>query len=530
MLALVIATGAVWIASSPSVAVVALVGAIAIGGIAFALSRPSDRGFVVTIALLALCARFALGAALQLWLTAAGRVALFDDENGYYILASELVRQWRGLPPVHLGLDIYLSDPNITNSWVRSIAGLFWLLGEQPVAVRVLNSMFGVMVALMSYRIVSAARGGGARLGLAALLVFPTLVLWSVVGLKDMYSLFLMVGATWVTVEFVISGRWSWLLSAVALLILLESVRRYLFFALILAWPLALTLAILRRGLAPGRGLAPVAVVAALSAGLYVLSPASAKLINEGTLPGLETVRSNMAVGARSAFVPTPTPPASSTAAAPTPTAPPPSAGATSISPPLRPPSPAATITPPPTATAQREPSPPIVVGPATPPPTVLLSPVASVPTHAPAATERPAPPASEGPSRFASDPLVLNARHFPVGLLFLLVAPFPLFAQTLSEAAMLPEMLLWYIFVVLSVLGLVRVFQRGVWTVLVYPGIMTAFLFGLLSLVEGNIGTLVRHRAMLIPFVVALGAIGAGPFMERSPGRGLRRILDLLA
>lgn len=112
-----------------------------------------------------------------------------------------------------------------------------------------------------------------------------------------------------------------------------------------------------------------------------------------------------------------------------------------------------------------------------------------------------------------------MNARHLPTGFLFMLGAPFPPLARTLGDVAMIPEMLLWYLCLAFAAVGVVRTWREGRLAQLAYPLMILFMLFGLLSLVEGNVGTLVRHRAMVVPFVVILGAIGAGPVSVRLPG-----------
>ena len=135
------------------------------------------------------------------------------------------------------------------------------------------------------------------------------------------------------------------------------------------------------------------------------------------------------------------------------------------------------------------------------------------------------APAASTGDEFTFQKGIVDNVKHFPIGVAFLVGAPFPLTARTASEIGLVPDTLLWYAVVVLAVVGLAYLVRRRDRRFAVGVLAMGAIAL-VLSLTEGNLGTLVRHRAMLIPFVVMLAAVGASrwrltrPWTERWVGR----------
>jgi hypothetical protein len=86
---------------------------------------------------------------------------------------------------------------------------------------------------------------------------------------------------------------------------------------------------------------------------------------------------------------------------------------------------------------------------------------------------------------------------------------PVPWGILSASELLFMPEQVVWYLLVVLFVVGLWFAFKRD--------GLLTCILAGYaitnavaIALNSGNIGTMVRHRALMIPFMVWMSAVGA--------------------
>ncbi len=94
---------------------------------------------------------------------------------------------------------------------------------------------------------------------------------------------------------------------------------------------------------------------------------------------------------------------------------------------------------------------------------------------------------------------------YLPKGLAYALLAPFPWALQRTTDLLTVPDMLLWYALVVLAALSTWRLRRR--WPELVGLLLFVVGLVVALSLVEGNYGTLYRHRAMLVPSVVLLAS-----------------------
>jgi hypothetical protein len=105
-----------------------------------------------------------------------------------------------------------------------------------------------------------------------------------------------------------------------------------------------------------------------------------------------------------------------------------------------------------------------------------------------------------------AEDAVVLRTLDYlPFGLAFALFAPFPGSGTRAQDLLPIPEMLVWYVLLIAAGITLWRWRQR--WRVLAPTVLFVAGTVLIFALVEGNVGTLYRHRAMVIPFVALLAA-----------------------
>jgi hypothetical protein len=95
-------------------------------------------------------------------------------------------------------------------------------------------------------------------------------------------------------------------------------------------------------------------------------------------------------------------------------------------------------------------------------------------------------------------------------------VVPVPWKAESTFTRAYLPEHIIWYVMVVLVPLGIwFGVAQSPPATL-----VMTSYvlLMGLgVALRSGNVGTLVRHRGLILPFVIVLSAVAACHLIARA-------------
>ena len=89
------------------------------------------------------------------------------------------------------------------------------------------------------------------------------------------------------------------------------------------------------------------------------------------------------------------------------------------------------------------------------------------------------------------------------------LVVPLPWDSVSWSEIVLVPQQVVWYLMVPLALVGVVAGLRRDVLvTLLLVSCIVVAAVP--ISLSNGNIGTLVRHRDTVVPFIVWLSGLGA--------------------
>jgi len=106
------------------------------------------------------------------------------------------------------------------------------------------------------------------------------------------------------------------------------------------------------------------------------------------------------------------------------------------------------------------------------------------------------------------SNPLSL-ALFVPAALLIAWLAPFPWQVGSMSQIMAIPEMLIYYMLIPSIFSGYRFIMKhkvnQGGLLIIVYIFIMML----VLAFIEGNIGTLFRHRAMVLPFLFILIGIG---------------------
>ncbi len=105
---------------------------------------------------------------------------------------------------------------------------------------------------------------------------------------------------------------------------------------------------------------------------------------------------------------------------------------------------------------------------------------------------------------------------HLPVGLAYVIAAPFPWALHNWLARLSFAETTIWYLLLIAAVLGGIahkRSWRRWYMLVLYVAGVIF-----ILAIIEGNVGTLVRHRAMLVmPFVFIFSAAGMAELWDKS-------------
>jgi len=95
-----------------------------------------------------------------------------------------------------------------------------------------------------------------------------------------------------------------------------------------------------------------------------------------------------------------------------------------------------------------------------------------------------------------------------PLGIVYLLFAPFPWEVRSLRQSITLPEMLVWWASFPLLILGLwftIRHRLRQSFVILIFTTMLTLAY----SIYQGNVGTAYRQRAQLLVFYFIFVAVG---------------------
>ena len=93
--------------------------------------------------------------------------------------------------------------------------------------------------------------------------------------------------------------------------------------------------------------------------------------------------------------------------------------------------------------------------------------------------------------------------------LISFVVVPLPWQLQSRTEILFLVQQIIWYLMVFFAAIGVVAGLRRDPFVTCLLCGVTAAGALAI-GLNSGNIGTLVRHRDTVVPFVVWLSALGA--------------------
>jgi hypothetical protein len=96
---------------------------------------------------------------------------------------------------------------------------------------------------------------------------------------------------------------------------------------------------------------------------------------------------------------------------------------------------------------------------------------------------------------------------------------PLPSQIESRSARAYIPEQALWYAVLLLTPFGVAAGIRRApaVTCVLLSHALVAS---AMVALTGGNIGTLIRHRGLTLPYLIWLAAFGAGVLLQRSAAR----------
>lgn len=112
-------------------------------------------------------------------------------------------------------------------------------------------------------------------------------------------------------------------------------------------------------------------------------------------------------------------------------------------------------------------------------------------------------------------------ALYLPLGFLAVLTLPAPWSARSLSELAGSVEMLAWYPLIPFALWGMARALRWRPGPLLLLLTAVTLICF--LALLEGNVGTLFRHRSVVWPLLFFFAAAGVERFLAARETSGVR-------
>ena len=113
-----------------------------------------------------------------------------------------------------------------------------------------------------------------------------------------------------------------------------------------------------------------------------------------------------------------------------------------------------------------------------------------------------------------------------PLGLIYLLFAPFPWQLTSLRQSITLPEMIVWWASFPLLILGLwysIKYRLRQISPILIFTVMLTIAY----SLFQGNVGNAYRQRSQLLVFYFIFEAVGYVLLLEKREERKRRDLLD---
>lgn len=102
--------------------------------------------------------------------------------------------------------------------------------------------------------------------------------------------------------------------------------------------------------------------------------------------------------------------------------------------------------------------------------------------------------------------------------LVTFVAVPLPWRAGTPSALAIVPQQVVWYILIAALPLGMANAWRREP-TVTAMLMVFFVLLSAAVALTNGNVGTLVRHRDGIVPFVVWFGACGVLSWIQNAAG-----------
>jgi hypothetical protein len=136
-------------------------------------------------------------------------------------------------------------------------------------------------------------------------------------------------------------------------------------------------------------------------------------------------------------------------------------------------------------------------------------------------------------PAAPAGWPLDLNGaqagRFLARAAISFVTTPWPWQLRSRGEIALLPEQLVWYLILLGLPAGIVAGWRRDRWTVAVLIGFAVPIAVAV-ALTNGNVGTLVRLRGLVTPYLLWIGALGLLVMADALAGRRREPVPEMIA
>ena len=114
-------------------------------------------------------------------------------------------------------------------------------------------------------------------------------------------------------------------------------------------------------------------------------------------------------------------------------------------------------------------------------------------------------------------------ARFVGRGIASVILFPLPWQIRSRSEVVYLPEQMIWYVLILMAPIGFVAGLRRDRLTTSLFGGYAAIVLLAV-GVNSGNIGTLVRHRALALPYLGVLAVLGVASLVTHVGCRGARQ------
>lgn len=169
---------------------------------------PEDRRFLVLLFLSSMALRAVLLAAAHGWMTWHGNwygyyqtftTALFGDEGYFTLRAFWMASHWMGWPLIPGALrEAFLDTYAAEISFLQLLAGWYSMAGYTPVLSHTFNMIFGSLVGVATYGVARTWLDRPvARTAACLVSIYPTLLLWSIVNLRDVLFILALLMTAW---------------------------------------------------------------------------------------------------------------------------------------------------------------------------------------------------------------------------------------------------------------------------------------------------------------------------------------------